>query len=142
MMNYPLTVDNRSVRITALSIGNPHACVFVDDFASFDWRRLGRLLETHEQFPERTNVEFVRVIDRHNIELRIWERGVGETFSSGTCACGAVIASVMNDLTDRRVTVQTLGGAIEVEWRTSDDEVILTGRADVVYSGEWLAEKE
>jgi diaminopimelate epimerase len=135
---YPLAVDNETWNITALSMGNPHCCIFVDDFDSVDWRRLGRLIESHTLFPEKTNVTFIRVIDRARIELRIWERGVGETFSSGTCSCAAAVASIINGLTQRRVQVETPGGRMEVEWR-EDGEVVLTGRADIVYSGEWLS---
>lgn len=138
VVNYPLTVEGESLRVTALSVGNPNCCIFVDDFERLDWRRTGRALENHEQFPERTNVVFVRVMDRGNIEVRLWERGVGETFSSGTCSCAAAVASCINDFTERRVSVHTPGGLIEVLWR-EDDEVLMTGRADVVYSGEWLA---
>jgi diaminopimelate epimerase len=140
LIAYPLAVDGERWPITALSIGNPHCCIFVEDFAALDWRRLGGLIESHRQFPERINVTFVRVFDRANIEVRIWERGVGETFSSGTCSCAAAIASIVNGLTERRVTVRTPGGNIAVEWR-EDGEVVLTGRADVVYSGEWLRER-
>lgn len=142
VVDYPLTVDGENLRVTALSMGNPNCCIFVREFDQLDWRRIGRVLETHQQFPERTNVVFVRVGDRNHIEVRLWERGVGETFSSGTCSCAAAVASVMNGLTERRVSVKTQGGLIEVEWRESDDEVVMTGRADLVYSGEWLAEQE
>jgi diaminopimelate epimerase len=135
---YPLAIDNETWNITALSMGNPHCCIFVDDFDSVDWRRLGRVTETHPLFPEKTNVTFIRVIDRTTIELRIWERGVGETFSSGTCSCAAAVASIINGLTERRVQVETPGGRMEVEWR-EDGEVVLTGRADIVYGGEWLS---
>lgn len=135
--NYPLMVEGMSLRVTALSMGNPNCCIFVDDFEQLDWRRIGRALENHEQFPERTNVVFVRVIDRGNIEVRLWERGVGETFSSGTCSCAAAVASSINNHTERHVNVHTPGGLIEVRWR-EDNEVVMTGRADVVYSAEWL----
>ncbi len=138
VVNYPLAVDRLTLPVTALSMGNPNCCIFVSDFEELDWRRTGRLLETHTQFPERTNVVFVRVLDGSNIEVRLWERGVGETFSSGTCSCAAAVASALNDLTGRRVSVHTQGGVIEVEWRERDDEVVMTGRADIVYSGEWL----
>ena len=137
VIDYPLAVGVETVRVTALQMGNPNCCIFVDDFDSIDWRRLGPLIENHPRFPERTNVIFIRVVDRANIEERIWERGVGETESSGTCSCAAVVASVINDQTDRRVNVHAPGGLIPVEWR-EDGEVVLTGRADVVYSGEWL----
>jgi diaminopimelate epimerase len=133
---YPLEVEGETLNVTALEMGNPNCCVFVDDFDALDWRRIGRALEVHTQFPERTNVEFVRVIDRERIEIRIWERGVGETFSSGTCSCAAMVAACVNDLTERRVSVETQGGRIAIEWR-DDNEVMLTGRADFVYRGEW-----
>ena len=138
VVDYPLSVEGASVLVTALLVGNPMCCVFVRDFDALDWRRLGRLLEIHTQFPERANVVFVRVHDRGNIELRIWERGVGETNASGTCSCAAVVASVMKGLTERRLQVSMPGGKIEIEWR-EDGEVSLTGRADIVYGGEWLA---
>jgi diaminopimelate epimerase len=137
---YPLEAEGATWRITALSMGNPHCCIFVDDFDALDWRRTGRVVETHPRFPEKANVTFIRVIDRGRIELRIWERGVGETFSSGTCSCAAAVASIVNGLTERRVNVETPGGRIKVEWREDDGEVVLTGRADVVYSGQWLSE--
>jgi len=138
--DYPLTVEGETVRVTALLMGNPNCAVFVEDFEALDWRSIGRAIEKHELFPERTNVEFVRVRDRHNIELRIWERGVGETFSSGTCACAAVVASVINGKTERDVNVRTQGGQLQIVWREADDQVVLTGKAEVVYSGEWLGE--
>ncbi|HUQ32298.1 MAG TPA: diaminopimelate epimerase [Pyrinomonadaceae bacterium] len=140
VIDYPLTVEGENLRITALSMGNPNCCILVEDFDDLDWRRVGRALENHEQFPERTNVVFVRVLDRGNIEVRLWERGVGETLSSGTCSCAAAVASIINDETDRQVNVHTQGGLIEVLWR-EDGEVVMTGRADVVYSGEWLGKE-
>ena len=135
--DYPLAADDETVRVTALQMGNPNCCIFVDDFDSIDWRRLGPLIENHPQFPERTNVIFIQVRDRGNIEERLWERGVGETESSGTCSCAAVVASVINEKTDRSVKVHAPGGIIPIEWR-DDGEVVLTGRADVVYNGSWL----
>jgi diaminopimelate epimerase len=137
--DYPLTVEGEVLRVTALAMGNPNCIIFVDDFDKLDWRRVGRSLENHEQFPHRTNVVFVRVVDRGHIEIRLWERGVGETFSSGTCSCAAAVASIINEKCDRRVRVQTEGGVIEVLWR-EDGEVVMTGRADLVYSGEWLGD--
>lgn len=138
--NYPLVVEGEHLRVTAISMGNPNCIIFVDAFDELDWRRIGRALENHEQFPERTNVVFVRVRDRNNIEVRLWERGVGETFSSGTCSCAAAVASCINDRTERQVNVHTQGGLIEVMWREADNEVVMTGRADVVYRGQWLRE--
>ncbi|HEV2885073.1 MAG TPA: diaminopimelate epimerase, partial [Pyrinomonadaceae bacterium] len=137
VIDYPLVVGDQTLKVTALQMGNPNCCVFVNAFDEIDWRRLGPLIENHPQFPERTNVIFVRVRDRANIEERIWERGVGETESSGTCSCAAVVASVINDKTDRAVDVHAPGGILPIEWR-DDAEVVLTGRADMVYNGEWL----
>jgi diaminopimelate epimerase len=137
VIGYPLTIGEQTVSVTALQMGNPNCCIFVDDFDALDWRRLGPLIENHRQFPERTNVIFIRVRDRRTIEERIWERGVGETESSGTCSCAAVVASVINGRTDRQVNVHAPGGIIPIEWR-ADDEVVLTGSASVIYSGEWL----
>jgi diaminopimelate epimerase len=137
VIDYSLQVGHETLRVTALQMGNPNCCIFVSDFDKIDWRRLGPLIENHPQFPERTNVIFVCVRDRGNIEERLWERGVGETESSGTCSCAAVVASVVNEKTDRRVQVHAPGGVIPIEWR-DDGEVVLTGRADLVYGGEWL----
>ena len=123
------------ITVSAVNIGNPVACTFVDDF-DLDWRALGQKLERHEAFPERANIVFVKVLDRENIELRIWERGAGETSASGTCASGAAVLSAFTGKTERTVSVHTEGGVTEVFWR-DDDEILLTGRADLVYCGEW-----
>ena len=130
-----IPVGDDWVSISAVNVGNPVACTFVDNF-DLDWRELGRRLETHEAFPERANIVFVKVLDRDNIELRIWERGAGETSASGTCASGAAILSAFMGKTERTVSVHTEGGVTEVFWR-DDDEILLTGRADLVYCGEW-----
>ncbi|MDT7541303.1 MAG: diaminopimelate epimerase [Acidobacteriota bacterium] len=141
VIDHPLEVaPGETVRVTALEMCNPNCCLFVPDFERVDWRRLGRLIESHARFPERTNVEFVRVVSRERIEVRIWERGVGETLSSGTGASAAAVAACVNGLTDRHVAVETPGGGLEVEWRERDGEVVLTGEAEVVYRGEWLRE--
>lgn len=137
IIDFPLTVGIETLGVTVLQMGNPNCVIFVDDLNAIDWRRLGPLIENHPRFPERTNVIFVRVCDRENIEERLWERGVGETESSGTCSCAAVVASVINGFTDRRVNVHAPGGVLPIEWR-DDGEVVLTGRAEVIYSGEWL----
>ncbi len=124
--------------VTALSVGNPHCVIFVEDFEELDWRRIGAEIERHELFPERTNVEFVRVLSNAEIELRIWERGVGETNSSGTCASAATVASVLTGRCVRSITVRTPGGSLPVEWRETDDVIVLTGSAEAVYEGVWL----
>jgi diaminopimelate epimerase len=128
-----------SLEVTALQMCNPNCCAFVDDFDSQDWRALGRAVESHALFPERTNVEFIRVLDRQNIEARVWERGAGETLSSGTGACAAAVASMVGGRTERHIKVSMPGGTLEVLWR-EDGEVLLTGEAEVVYRAEWLKE--
>ena len=138
VVDYPLEVaPGETVSVTALEMCNPNCCLFVEDFGALDWRRLGRLIESHPRFPERTNVEFVRVVSRERIEVRIWERGAGETLSSGTGSSAAAVAACLTGRTGRRVSVETPGGGLEVEWR-EDGEVVLTGEAEVVYRGEWL----
>ena len=137
VLDHPLVVEGETVRVTALQMGNPNCCIFVNRFAELDWRRLGPLIENHKQFPQRTNVVFVRVQDRTTIELRIWERGVGETTASGTCSCAAAVAAMINDKTERLVKVLMPGGEVKIHWR-DDDEVVITGSAAVIYAGDWL----
>jgi diaminopimelate epimerase len=143
VVDYQLDFDDGSVRVTALQMGNPNCCIFVDDFDEGAWRQLGRRIEIHDQFPERTNVIFVRVQDRNTIELRIWERGVGETQASGTCSCAAAVASMVKGLTERQIDVLMPGGKAKICWREGGtdgpDEVVITGTAEVIYSGEWLS---
>jgi diaminopimelate epimerase len=134
VVDYPL----ETFRITAMQMGNPNCCIFADDFDSLDWRRIGKDLENHPRFPDRTNVVFVRVVDRKLIELRIWERGVGETTASGTCSCAGAVAAMVNEKTDRDIRVVMEGGEVQIQWR-ADGQVVITGTAEVVYSGQWLA---
>ena len=137
VIRYPLPVNGEPVPITAMQMGNPNCCIFVDDFDSLNWRKLGKAIEIHPQFPDRTNVVFVRVVQRDLIELRIWERGVGETTASGTCSCAGAVAAMINEKADRDVKVIMEGGEVKINWRP-DGEVVITGTAEVVYSGEWL----
>ena len=137
VIRYPLPVNGEPVPITAMQMGNPNCCIFVDDFDSLNWRKLGKAIEVHPQFPDRTNVVFVRVVQRDLIELRIWERGVGETTASGTCSCAGAVAAMINEKADRDVKVIMEGGEVKINWRP-DGEVVITGTAEVVYSGEWL----
>lgn len=136
---HPLVVAGETFNVTALEMGNPNCAIFVEDFDALDWRRVGQAIENHQRFPERTNVEFIHVLDRERIDLRIWERGVGETTASGTCSCAAAVASMINGLTDRQVEVRTPGGTVNVRWQ-DDGQVVLTGIAEVVYHGEWLGD--
>ncbi len=135
IVNESIVVDGRHYVFSAVNVGNPVACIFVDNF-NFDWRSVGRSIETHAKFPERVNVVFVKIDDRENIELRIWERGAGETSASGTCSSGAAILSAFMLKTGRKVLVHSPGGTTDVLWR-DDDEIVLTGLADYSYSGEW-----
>ncbi|MCC6825146.1 MAG: diaminopimelate epimerase [Acidobacteria bacterium] len=136
VVNEPLKIDGRHYVFSAVNVGNPVVCIFVENF-DLDWRSIGRQVETHERFPERANVVFVRVIDRGNIEIRIWERGAGETSASGTCATGSAVLSSFLLKAERKVNVHSEGGVTEVEWR-DDDEIILKGKAEFVFSGEWM----
>jgi diaminopimelate epimerase len=126
-----------------VDVGNPVVCIFFDYFDPFviegkelDWREFGRKIESAEEiFPERTNVVFIKNIDRNNIEIRIWERGAGETSSSGTCSIAAAVASIFTGKTDRNVSVHAEGGTTEAVWR-EDGEMMITGRADLAFCGE------
>jgi diaminopimelate epimerase len=138
VVDYPLEVNGDAFPITALQMGNPNCCIFVKDFNDLDWRRVGSLIENHKLFPDRTNVVFARVHDRKTLELRIWERGVGETTASGSCSCAAAVAAMVNERVERKVTVVMPGGEVKIEWR-DDGEVVIVGTAEVVYSGQWLA---
>lgn len=137
IVNEPIVVDSRHYVFSAVNVGNPVACIFVEDF-NFDWRTVGRVMETHERFPERANIVFVKIDDSDNIEIRIWERGAGETSASGTCSSGAAVLSAFMLKTSREVMVHSEGGTTDVLWR-DDDEILITGRADLSYSGEWPA---
>lgn len=138
VLDYPLLVAGETFRVTALQMGNPNCCLFVNNFEELDWRRVGKAIESHAQFPERTNVVFIKVLDRACIELRIWERGVGETKASGTCSCAAAVAAMAKNQTDRDIQVRMPGGKAHIIWR-ADGEVVITGAAEVIYSGQWLA---
>ncbi|MBK7708042.1 MAG: diaminopimelate epimerase [Acidobacteria bacterium] len=137
VIDQPVTVMDHSLLVSCVNVGNPVACVFVENF-EFNWREIGRRLETHTAFPERANIVFVKVVDRDNIELRIWERGAGETSASGTCSSGAAVLTAFRGETNRRVNVHTEGGTTIITWR-DDDEIMILGRADFVFSGEYGA---
>ena len=125
------------MEVTCVSMGNPHCTLFVSELDEAHISEFGPLIEDHPAFPNRTNVEFARIVSTDEIEVRFWERGVGRTLSSGTGSCGAAIAAALNGFTGRAVQVLTLGGVLRVEWR-EDDTVVLTGPAEVIYEGRWL----
>jgi diaminopimelate epimerase len=137
VVDAPVKIDEQEFLVSGVNVGNPVACAFVEDF-DFDWREVGRKMERHARFPDRANIVFVRILDRENIELKIWERGAGETSASGTCSSGAAVLSALTGRTGRRVSVHTEGGITEITWR-DDDEMLILGRADFVFCGEYFA---
>lgn len=136
VMNQPITVGGKEYHMTAVSMGNPHAVMFVEDVAHFELEKIGPLFEKHTCFPKRVNAEFVKVIDRKNVEMRVWERGTGETLACGTGCCAAVVACILNGLTDSEVTVKLLGGSLTIQWDTEQNLVYMTGPATTVFEGE------
>lgn len=137
----PLEVEGESYRVTALSMGNPHCVVFLPSVSGLDLERVGPAFECHPAFPQRVNTEFCRIIDRRTIEMRVWERGSGETMACGTGASAVAVAAALNGLTERRVTILLRGGRLELEWG-DDDHVYLTGPAVEVFRGDWPDTKD
>ena len=135
VIDEPLAVDGYlTVRLTAVSMGNPHAVIYVDDVAAYPVLVHGPMIEIHRAFPRRTNVEFVQLLSRGEVKMRVWERGAGETLACGTGASAVAVASVLNGKTDRKVLVHVLGGDLEIEW-ADDGCVYLTGPAEEVFEG-------
>lgn len=137
-VNEPITVDGTEYKMTCVSMGNPHAVVFIDKSPKeFPLEQIGPLFENNPVFPDRTNTEFAYVADRKNIEMRVWERGSGETLACGTGTCATVVAAILNDLVDNDVTVHLIGGDLQIHWSGDEnDSVIMTGPATTVFSGE------
>ena len=131
----PIVVDGTEYRMTCISMGNPHAVIFSEEINGISLEETGRELEFHPRFPERANIEFCHVTARDRMEIRVWERGVGETLACGTGACAAVVASVLNDLTDEEVIVKLLGGELSVRWDRKVNHVFLEGPAVKVFDG-------
>lgn len=137
VVNEKIQVNGKEFAMTCVSMGNPHAVVFMDDVANLEIEKIGPFFENHERFPNRTNTEFVKVLDRSHVEMRVWERGTGETLACGTGCCATVVACVLNGLTDRKVLVKVLGGEIEIEWDEKTGTVFMTGPATTVFDGEY-----
>lgn len=137
---HPLVIDGKEYKITGVSMGNPHAVVFIDKKpADFPVCQLGPLFENNDFFPERTNTEFAFVEDRRTIWMRVWERGTGETLACGTGTCATVVAAILNGLVDagEKITVHLLGGDLEIEWSGKEgDSVFMTGPAENVFTGD------
>jgi diaminopimelate epimerase len=140
VLDEPVTVDGDTFRITAVSFGNPHCVIFLPDFEQLKLDVIGPKIEKHPVFPKRTNVEFVQVVDKGAIRVRVWERGAGPTLACGTGACASAVAAFLNGLTGRKVKVSLPGGDLSIFW-DDDNHVYMTGPATEVFRGEWEPEK-
>ena len=137
VINEPVFVDGKEYHITAVSMGNPHAVTYIDNVKGLEIDKIGPKFENHEMFPDRVNTEFVKVLDSHTVEMRVWERGSGETLACGTGACAVAVASILNGLTEEEVTVKLLGGDLKIRWDRKENLVYMTGPAEVVFDGEF-----
>lgn len=140
VLDEPIEVGGKSYSITGVSMGNPHAVVYMEDVEGLDLEKIGPAFEHHPRFPDRINTEFVRVLDDHTLQMRVWERGSGETLACGTGACAVAVASVLNGYTKEEVTVKLLGGDLKIHWDRGENKVYMTGPATVVFDGELDAE--
>lgn len=131
-----IVVQNQEYSITCVSMGNPHVITYIEDVSRIKIEEIGPKFENHNIFPRKTNTEFVKVIDNKTLQMRVWERGAGETLACGTGACAVLVATVLNDLCERKVTIKLLGGDLEVEWDKETNHVYMTGTATKVFDGE------
>ena len=136
VVDEPIEVDGTTYKMTCVSMGNPHCIVFVEDTASFPLETVGPLFENHERFPKRVNTEFIQLLDRKTVNMRVWERGSGETLACGTGACASAVACILNGLTEDEITLHLLGGDLIVRWDQEKNLVYMTGPARVVFDGE------
>lgn len=135
----PILVDETEYQMTCVSMGNPHAVVFMDDIEHLEIEKIGPKFEHHERFPNRVNTEFVKVLDRQTASMRVWERGSGETLACGTGACAVAVACILGGYTENKVTVKLLGGDLLIEWDREQNKIYMTGPAEVVFDGVWKA---
>ncbi|WP_028545056.1 diaminopimelate epimerase [Paenibacillus taiwanensis] len=138
VVNVPVEVAGHTFHFTAVSMGNPHCVIYVEDATTFDVQRWGPLLEQHPLFPRKINVEFATVQRRDFVDMRVWERGAGPTLACGTGACATLVASVLNDNTERKATISLAGGDLFIEWNEEDHHVYMTGPAEFVFTGQWV----
>ena len=137
--NLGLKAADKEFNFTCVSMGNPHAITFIkEDVNNFDICKYGKILECDEAFPNRANIEFVNILDEKTLKMRVWERGAGETLACGTGACGVAVAAILNNYTQRKVTVKLLGGDLEIDWNKEDNHVYMTGPATTVFEGQLL----
>ena len=136
VVNVPVEVKGKIYHMTCVSMGNPHAIIFMNNVKDLDIAAIGPYFENHTVFPKRTNTEFVEVLDRNTVNMRVWERGSDETLACGTGACATTVASILNDKTENEVTVHLLGGDLKIRWDREANQVYMTGPATVVFDGE------
>lgn len=132
-----IDIEKISRELTCVSMGNPHGIIFTNDIEKLKIEKYGPIIENNSHFPNKTNVEFIEILDKKNIKMRVWERGSGETLACGTGACASVVASVLNGYTERNVTVELIGGKLDIEWKEEDNHVYMTGPAKTVFEGEF-----
>ena len=137
VIDVPISINDIVYRMTGVGMGNPHTVVFLDDIEQMKIEEIGPKFENHGYFPNRVNTEFVKVIDRTHVKMRVWERGSGETLACGTGACAVAVACILNGLTEEDVTVSLLGGDLQIQWERKENIVYMTGPAEVVFDGEW-----
>lgn len=136
VIDLQLQAADKTFTATCVSMGNPHAITFVNNVEEFDVEKYGKILEIKKEFPKHSNIEFVEVIDKNNIKMRVWERGSGETLACGTGSCASVVACILNNKTERKVNVHLLGGKLEIEWNKQNNHVYMEGPAEIVFEGE------
>lgn len=134
-LKYPLKIEDKTWEINCVSMGNPHAVIFTNNIKNLDLPTIGPKFESNPIFPRKTNTEFVEVIDKKTLNMRVWERGAGETLACGTGACAVAVAAVLNGLTERKVNINLLGGQLEIEWNENNNHVYMTGEAVTVFDG-------
>lgn len=138
-VDIPILAEGKEYRMTCVSMGNPHAVVFMEDIEHLEIEKIGPKFENHERFPNRVNTEFVKVLDRKTASMRVWERGSGETLACGTGACAVAVACILGGYTENKVTVKLLGGDLLIEWDRDQNKIYMTGPAEVVFDGVWKA---
>lgn len=132
----PILVDGKEYHMTCVSMGNPHCVVFMDDVENFEIEKTGPLFENYKDFPKRINTEFVKVIDEHTLQMRVWERGSGETLACGTGACATAVAAILNEHCNGEILIHLLGGDLKIEWDKETNHVFMTGPAAISFEGE------
>lgn len=136
VLEYPINIDGKEWKISCVSMGNPHAVVFTKNIKDLDLTSIGPKFEKHPLFPRKTNTEFIEILDRNTLNMRVWERGAGETLACGTGACAAAVAAVLNNYCDRDITIHLLGGDLNMKWNKENNHVYMTGEAVTVFEGE------